>query len=385
VADAETYPALVVRQAGSAGLSVPRATTQIAVGRATGPEPPPTAADPVSRLTVSVVIPTYNGAHLLRPCLEALARQTRLPDQTVVVDDGSTDDTRALLQVRYPWVEALSLGRNRGFVRAANAGIAAARCDVVALLNNDTEAEPAWLAELVAPLERDGTIGFCASKLLLFDRRDHLHSAGDCYTTGGVPVNRGVWSRDDGRFDQPALVFGACAGAAAYRQDLLRELGGFDPWLVQYLEDTDLNWRAQLRGYRCQFVPSARVYHRVSATGGGIRPSYYCGRNFPLVLASDVPWPIIRRHWRTVLRQQGAVVLEALRHLREPAARARLRGFAAGLLQLPAALRRRARIQASRRVPLDYLEGLLSSGGWGPRSVAHARPVVLPPRLPPRD
>ena len=59
-------------------------------------------------------------------------------------------------------------------------------------------------------------------------------------------------------------------------------------------EDTDLNWRAQLQGYRCLFVPQARVYHRISATGGGIRPSYYCGRNFLLVLASDVPGPLLR-------------------------------------------------------------------------------------------
>lgn len=313
-----------------------------------------------STLTVTVVIPTYNGAHLLRPCLDALAQQTRRPEQTIVVDDGSTDDTPAMLRARYPWVEVVSYACNRGFVHAVNTGIAAAQGELVVLLNNDTEAEPAWLAELVAPLERDETIGFCASKLLLFDRRDHLHSAGDGYTVGGVPVNRGVWTRDDGRFDRPALVFGACAGAAAYRRRLLQELGGFDPWLVQYLEDTDLNWRAQLRGYRCQFVPSARIYHRVSATGGGIRPSYYCGRNFPLVLVSNVPWPIIRRHWRAVLRQQSAALLEAARHVREPAARARLRGFGAGLLQLPAAFWRRARIQRSRRVSLDYVESLLS-------------------------
>jgi GT2 family glycosyltransferase len=314
----------------------------------------------VPPLTVSLVIPTYNGAHLMGPCLDAIAGQTRRPDETIVVDDASTDGTADLLRERYPWVRVLRLETNRGFVGAVNHGIEHATGEVIALLNNDTEAEPGWLAALVAPLEEEPGVGFCASKMLLFDRRDHLQAAGDGYSTGGVPVNRGAWTRDDGRYDQPEDVFGASGGAAAYRAEMLRAIGTFDPWLVSYLEDTDLNWRAQLRGYRCRYVPQARVYHQVSASGGGIRPSYYCGRNFLLVLASDVPGPLLRRHWRDVLREQGAIVLEALRHAREPAARARLRGLLAGLRDLPRALRRRRHIQATRTVSIEHLDSLLT-------------------------
>lgn len=317
--------------------------------------------DPAAgRLRVSLVIPTYNGARLMAPCLDAVARQTRQPDQIVVVDDGSTDGTVDLIRTRYPHVQVVQLPVNRGFVTAVNAGIGAASGEIIALLNNDTEPEPQWLGELVAPLERDPAIGYTASKLLLFDRRDHLHSAGDGYSVGGVPVNRGAWSPDDGRFDQPELVFGACGGAAAYRRSLFEDVGLFDPWLVAYLEDTDLNWRAQLGGHRCLFVPTARVYHQISATGGGIRPSYYCGRNFLLVLASDVPGAILRRHWRAIVRQQGAIIWQALRHVREPAARARLHGYLAGLAGLPRAIQRRQRILGARRESTGYLESLLS-------------------------
>jgi GT2 family glycosyltransferase len=312
------------------------------------------------RLAVSLLIPTFNGVHLLPTCLDAVAGQIRPPDETIVIDDGSTDGTLALLRARYPWVRPLPLERNGGFAAAVNRGIEAAGGDVIVLLNNDTEPEPGWLQALVAPLERDESIDFTASKLLLFDRRDHLHSAGDGYTVGGVPVNRGAWRPDDGRYDRPELIFGACAGAAAYRRTMLCALGGLDEWLVSYLEDVDLSWRAQLQGYRCLFVPEARVYHRVSASGGGVRPSYYCGRNFVLVLASDVPGPLLRKYWRAIVREQAAVLLEAARHLRQPAARARLRGFLAGVVALPAALRRRARIQRTRRVPIEYLEGLLT-------------------------
>jgi GT2 family glycosyltransferase len=122
----------------------------------------------------------------------------------------------------------------------------------------------------------------------------------------------------------------------------------------------DLSWRLQLLGHRCRYVPAARVYHMVSASGGGVRPSYYCGRNFPLVLVSDVPGELLRRHWRDVLTQQGAIVWEALRHVREPAARARLRGYLAAVGEVRVALRRRRRVQAMRRVPIEGLERLLT-------------------------
>lgn len=312
------------------------------------------------RERVSLVIPTFNGGHLLPVCLDAVARQTRAAEDVVVVDDASSDGTQDLLRDRYPWVRIVRHVSNTGFVGAVNSGLRETAGGIVALLNNDTEAEPGWLEALVAPLETDATLGSTASKLLLFDRRDHLHSAGDGYSTGGVPVNRGAWTRDDGRFDQSVDVFGASGGAGAYRRTALEEAGGFDPWLVSYLEDVDLSWRLQLLGFGCRYVPEARVYHMVSASGGGVRPSYYCGRNFPLVLASDVPGALLRRYAWRIAREQGAILLEAVRHAREPAARARLRGYAAALAELPAALRRRRKVQATRRVSIERLDRLLT-------------------------
>jgi GT2 family glycosyltransferase len=310
---------------------------------------------------ISLVIPNYNGAHLLPTCLDAVGRQTRPANEVIVVDDASTDASLALLRDRYPSVHVLALNRNGGFAQAANAGIAASIGDIVVLLNNDTEAEPGWLEALCRPLLERPEVGWCASKLLLFDRRDVLHSAGDGFGRDGLPRNRGVWAADNGEFDRQELVFGACAGAAAYRRGLLEELGGFDESLGAYCEDVDLNWRAQLQGYRCLYVPEARVYHMVSATGGGPRASFLCGRNTILVLAKDVPAALLRRHWRRMLRAQLRLAAECLHHWREPAARARLRGLAAGVLRAPSYCRRRRETVALRRVSDDYLESLLCS------------------------
>src|SRR4051794_21052615 len=88
-------------------------------------------------LRVSLIVPTYNGAHLMPVCLDAIAAQSRRPDETVVVDDASTDDTAGLLAARYPWVRVVRLETNRGFAGAVNVGIRATRGEVAVLLNND--------------------------------------------------------------------------------------------------------------------------------------------------------------------------------------------------------------------------------------------------------
>src|SRR5690606_14627023 len=126
-----------------------------------------------------------------------------------------------------------------------------------------------------------------------------------------------------------------CAGAAAYRRSALLELAEagkvFDEDLVMYCEDVDLNLRARRRGMRTIFVPSAVVYHKLSATGGGALASYYCGRNFALVWAKNMPGPLARRYWPALLRSQLGFAAHSLGHLRESAARARLRGQIAAL------------------------------------------------------
>lgn len=299
--------------------------------------------------TIDVIIPNYNGAHLLPLCLDALRAQTRCDFAVTVVDDGSSDGSLDLLAAAYPEVNVVSMSHNRGLAAAVNAGIAATAAPYVALLNNDTEADREWLARLVGALERYPGYAFAASKLLLFDRRDHIHSAGDFYRPDGEPGSRGVWERDRGQYDALGEVFGPCAGAAAYRREALAALADdgrvFDEDLVMYCEDVDLNLRARQRGLRTLFVPSAVVYHQLSATGGGALASYYCGRNFLLVWVKNMPGPLARRHWPRLVRSQLTFTLDSLRHIREPAARARLRGQLAALRALPRFLRKR---QASR-------------------------------------
>ncbi len=307
----------------------------------------------------SVIIPTYNGAHLLVPCLDALREQTFTGFETIVVDNASTDETPALLATRYPDVKVIRLPTNTFFSGAVNAGIRASSSPLVVLLNNDTEPEPTWLAELLGTLAAHPEAGSAASKILLWDKRDHVHSAGDFFGRDGVPGNRGVWGPDRG-WEQPEYVFGACGGAAAYRRSMLERIGLFDEDFVGYCEDVDLAFRAQLAGYRCVFSPRARVYHRLSATGGGPRASYLCGRNFLYVITKNVPGKLLWRYGWRMLNAQLRYTLRSIRHLREPAARAWLRGQLAALRGIPVMLKKRTAVQRSRRVPLSYIDAILS-------------------------
>jgi GT2 family glycosyltransferase len=317
------------------------------------------------RPPVSVVIPNWNGIDHLPTCLDALRRQTYPDLEVIVADNASTDGSQALLRRDYPAVRLVELPENRGFTGACNAGIEAARGEIVILLNNDTEAAPDWAAQVVAAFERHPEAGSIASKMLLFDRRDTLHTAGDYYGVDGLPGNRGVWQPDGEAYNREEYVFSACGGAAAYRREMLEQIGLLDDDFFFSCEDVDLGWRAQLAGWKTIYAPQAVVYHRLAATGGGATASYYDGRNTLWVIAKNYPGPLLRRYWPQVAGAQIRRAWEALKAWRGQAARARLRGMLAGLLTLPRALRKRKPIQAGRTVSPEYVESILARTGSG--------------------
>jgi GT2 family glycosyltransferase len=227
------------------------------------------------------------------------------------------------------------------------------------MLNNDTEVEPGWLAALAATAQAHPRAGAVASKMLLFDRRNTLHNAGDMMRADGIPVNRGVWQVDRGQYDEATCVFGGCGGGVAYRRAAWDAARGFDERLFMYLEDVDLSWRLQLLGWEAVFAPAARLYHHLSATGGGVLASYYTGRNTIWVIAKDMPGPLIRAHLGRILRAQARITWDALKAWRGAAARARLSGQLAGLLGLPRVIGGRRATQRTRIASIKTIDAML--------------------------
>ncbi len=305
-------------------------------------------------------MPNYNGERFLRDCLISVRNQTYAPLECLVVDDRSTDGSPEIVDREFPEMRLIRRLANGGFARSVNDGLRAGQGDVLILLNNDAAAEPNWAEEIVAAFQRHPEAGSIASKMVLWDRPGVINSAGDVFLRDGVPDSRGVWEDDVGQYEKEDEVFGASGGSAAYRRAMLDDVGLFDERFFMYCEDVDLAFRAQLRGYKCIYAPKAVVRHRLSATAGGPLASYHCGRNSLWILGRDLPTAAWRRHGARIVATQFRLAISALRHFREPAARARLRGQFAGLVRLPTFLAERSKLAATRRVSDDYLLALLT-------------------------
>jgi GT2 family glycosyltransferase len=307
----------------------------------------------------SIIVPSLNGAHLLPDCLDSLVAQSYAHLEVIVADGASTDDTAALLFRRYPGVRLLRLHRNLGFAGNVNAGLRAARGDVLCLLNNDATADPDWVSTCVETLLTRAQVGSVASKVLFSDRRT-INSAGDLLGADGVPRQRGSGQPDGPAWNSPGPVFGAMGGAAAYSRAMLADVGLFDEVFFMYLEDVDLAFRAQLRGWECLYQPTARAFHLGSASGGGNLASFYNGRNLIRLIAKDLPHGLFPMILPRMLRFQAQRASDALHAWRGSAARATLRGQLVGLAELPRHLADRPPVQRRRRISDTAVLALLS-------------------------
>jgi GT2 family glycosyltransferase len=133
---------------------------------------------------VSIIVVNWNGERLLHSCLSALYRQTHTDREIILVDNGSSDNSVSLVREHFPETRLVELVENRGFGGGKSAGLACAKGEFIALINNDTRAHERWLENLVQPMLLDPNVGFCASKLLI-DGRPMINSAGACATTSG--------------------------------------------------------------------------------------------------------------------------------------------------------------------------------------------------------
>ena len=226
----------------------------------------------------------------------------------IVVDNASTDGSREWL-ARQPDVRVICNETNAGFAAACNQGIRASNAPFVALLNDDTRAEPQWLAALVegmpsppcshTPFRWEKGVGSCASLLLFADQPDIVQSAGIAVDRAAIAWDRlRGWPANSAAASRACEVFGASGGAALYRRDMLDDIGLFDERFFAYLEDVDLAWRAQRAGWRCRYVPQARVLHHASATSveGSAFKNRLLGRNKVWLAARNArmrDWPII--------------------------------------------------------------------------------------------
>lgn len=315
-------------------------------------------ADPTGehRPPISAVIPTHAGSiEWLPDCLAAVAAQRGVTPQVIVVVDGPAPAVPPLVRRLLPGARVVERRQNAGFATAASAGLRVARGALVALLNDDAEPEPDWLGALLDAAARNPDAGSFASLVLQRNRPGYVDSAGHGLTRWGEAFEIAHDAPETAAVHTERPVFGAPACASAYRWELLRDCGAFDTAFGAYLEDVDLSLRAQLLGFPCLFVPTARVHHRGSASYG-TRSVQLSARNRVRLLLKSMPRPLLREAAPAVAASIAADLAARLNSKHAAAAAA---GLIEGLTEARAAVAGRASTLGPRRVDDDRIRDLL--------------------------
>jgi GT2 family glycosyltransferase len=280
-------------------------------------------------IETTVIILNWNGARLLPACLSALARQTYRDFELVLVDNGSIDGSLRLLadlssDIQPDWLDAplprkarlILNADNLGFAEGNNVALRDLQTPYVALLNNDAMADRHWLGNLVETIKAaPPSVGSVASTMLFSHRPDTVASAGLRIHNDGVALDCGVGTPvSKAQKAGVSPVFGASAGAALYRAEMLRDVGLLDARFFSYLEDADLAWRARSRGWRALYNPCASVLHEYSATGGhnSAFKTALVARNRVWLLYKNMPETLLRRHWFSIVRYDAFAVAGGL-------------------------------------------------------------------------
>ena len=240
------------------------------------------------------MIVNWNRKELLRACLTSLAAQRDVSFETIVVDNGSGDGSADMAEGEFG-ARVIRNGENRGFCAANNQGIAVARGEFVALLNNDAEAEPGWLAELARACASRAEVGMAASKMLVWEDPRRIDKVGHLIFPDGQNRGRGSGALDEGQFDREEDVLWPDGCAAMYRKRMLDEIGGFDEDFFAYGDDAELGLRARIAGWKCVYAPRAVVrHHRGSTLGKGSgRRLELIERNRVLLAVKLFPWSLL--------------------------------------------------------------------------------------------
>jgi GT2 family glycosyltransferase len=311
---------------------------------------------------VTVVVVNWNRVALLRACLASLARQAGVAFETIVVDNGSTDGSAEMAEREFGAI-VLRNRENRGFCAANNQGIAAARGDFIALLNNDAEAEPGCLAALYRACTRAADVGMAAAKVLVWEDPRRIDKVGHLIYPDGQNRGRGTGAVDRGQFDREEEVLWPDGCAAMYRKRMLDQIGGFDEDLFAYGDDAELGLRARIAGWKCIYTPEAVVRHHRASTLGkdSARRLELIERNRVLLAMKLFPWSLL---WLNpfyfamrILAGMAAAGRGSADTAHFPGLRGKwsmawalIRGDLAALRMMPRTLRKRAAMRSIRRL-----------------------------------
>jgi GT2 family glycosyltransferase len=317
---------------------------------------------------VDIIIPNWNGKDWLRACLNSLLQQTFTDFEIILVDNNSTDGSVELVKQNYPQVQVLELNENTGFSGAINRGINSGTAPYICMFNNDAIAEPDFLENLLKSLKAKEVEGFAiaAAQVTFYHQPNIINSAGLFVGADGIGRDRGFQQENGANFESGLEVFGTSGVAALFKREMLKEVGLLDEDFFLYSEDVDLCYRAQLAGYRCLYVPNARVRHIGSASSEKIsgKAVRLASRNGVLTIIKNFPLSIL-------ILYLPAIILGQVYQLWLFARRKKLKSALLGKLDilklLLITLSKRRTIQQNRKISVWQLRQQMRLGRTEPR------------------
>jgi GT2 family glycosyltransferase len=330
-------------------------------------------AEPAVR--VSVIVVNWNRRSLLEACLDSLVQPQGAAFEVIVVDNGSSDGSADFVtgyarSSPFP-IRLIANPENRGFCAANNQGIREARGEFAALLNNDAEAHPRWLAELLDAFD-DPRVGMAASKILVHEDPRIIDKVGHLIYLDGQNRGRGSGELDRGQYDRIEEVLWPDGCACMYRKAMLDEIGGFDEDFFAYADDAELGLRARIAGWTCLYMPAAVVRHHRGSTLGRQNPRRLTliERNRVLLAAKLFPGSLLWRNgvyflarlaagaWAAALNR-GEISRFSSPQAKLSAALALLRGDLQALKLLPRMFAKRRQLRPLRRLSPSQVKSLL--------------------------
>lgn len=243
----------------------------------------------MEKSNVSIVIVNWNGWDDTIECLESIYKIDYPDYKIILVDNNSQDDSVKRIK-DYSNNKELTIIENEenyGFAEGNNIGIKYAlkhlNPEYILLLNNDTIVNKDFLKEMIKAGEKNRHIGILGPKIYHYDRPDIIWSAGSKISwkfARGIQIGTG--EIDKGQYDEPKEVEYVTGSAFLIKKAVIDKIGLMDKNYFLYFEESDWTLRANRAGYKSLYVPAAKVWHKVSQSGGGIsKPTglYYITRN----------------------------------------------------------------------------------------------------------
>lgn len=257
---------------------------------------------------VAVVVLNWNGKQDTLECLESIGKLDYPNYQTVVVDNGSTDDSVDAIRTKFPNVFVLQTGANLGYAGGNNVGIKWALnngADHILLLNNDTAIDPKLLSAFVEAAQTIPNAGVFGAKIYFHDQPDVLWFAGGRWLPNAMRLEHiGYGQKDGDEFEQYRECDYVTGCALLVSADVFRKVGLLDEDFFLTYEETDWCYRARNNGYRCIVVPRAKLWHKISVSFGGSGSplqKYFMTRNKLLwgqkYLSKDARRALHRQSW----------------------------------------------------------------------------------------